>query len=160
MSLMSYIRKTIRQFWALYLLILLMEFNIRKMGLFGNLFRKNGKEKKEGKTLPWIILASMDQLNEIEQKSMVKPQLIFKHSTTCGISSMVLNRFTGDFTLEKDQIDLYFLDLRSYREVSNEVGHKFQVMHQSPQLLVIKDGAVVAHGSHGAISNIDLLDFI
>ncbi len=130
------------------------------MGLFDSLFGKNSKEKKEGKTLPWIILASMDQLNEIEQKSKVKAQVIFKHSTTCGISSMVLNRFVENYDLEKTQIDLYFLDLRSHREVSNEVGYKFQVMHQSPQLLIIKDGVVVDHSSHGAISSIDLLDFI
>jgi len=130
------------------------------MGIFGGLFGKNNKEVKEEKTLPWIVLASKGQLNEIEKKSTEKPQVIFKHSTTCGISSMVLNRFIENYKLEKTQMDLYFLDLRSHREVSNEVGYKFQVMHQSPQLLVIKDGAVVAHGSHGAISNIALEDFI
>ena len=57
-------------------------------------------------------------------------------------------------------LDLYYLDLLSYREVSNETGYKFQVMHQSPQLLVIKNGVVVAHASHGAINEIDLTKFI
>ena len=130
------------------------------MGIFDGLFGRNNKEAKEEKALPWIVLASKDQLNGIEQKSKEKLQVIFKHSTTCGISSMVLNRFIENYNLEKAQIDLYFLDLRSYREVSNEVGYKFQVMHQSPQLLVIKDGVVVAHSSHGAISNTNLEDFI
>lgn len=157
---MLYICKTFRQFQVLYRLDLLMESNIKKMGIFDNLFGKNNKEKKEGKTLPWIVLASKGQLNEIERKSTERPQVIFKHSTTCGISGMVLNRFVENYDLEKTQIDLYFLDLRSHREVSNEVGYKFQVMHQSPQLLIIKDGVVAAHSSHGAISSINLLDFI
>ncbi len=80
------------------------------MGLFDSLFGKNNKEKKEEKTLPWIVLASKDQLNEIERKSTEKPQVIFKHSTTCGISSMVLNRFVENYDLEKTQIDLNFLE--------------------------------------------------
>ncbi len=45
--------------------------------------------------------------------------------------------------LSKDEFDLYYLDLHSNREVSNETGYKFQVMHQSPQLLVIRNGVVV-----------------
>ena len=52
------------------------------------------------------------------------------------------------------------MDLLSYRDISNETGYKFQVMHQSPQLLIIKNGAVVAHESHGAISNLDIKQFL
>ncbi len=131
------------------------------MGIFDGFFgKKNGAEKKEGKTLPWISLTSLDQLDGIEKKSHDRPQVIFKHSTTCGISRTVLNGFRSGYTLDEEQIDLYFLDLHSHREVSNEVGFKFQVIHQSPQLLVIKNGAVVAHDSHGAISSIDLQSFV
>jgi bacillithiol system protein YtxJ len=56
--------------------------------------------------------------------------------------------------------DLYYLDLLNYRDVSNESGYKFQVMHQSPQLMVIKNGVAVAHASHGAINEMDLVKFI
>jgi bacillithiol system protein YtxJ len=73
---------------------------------------------------------------------------------------MVLNQFVDIYELNTDQIDLYFLDLLSYRSVSDEVGFKFQVMHQSPQLLVIKNGEVVAHASHGQINAVDLSRFI
>jgi bacillithiol system protein YtxJ len=48
----------------------------------------------------------------------------------------------------------------SYREVSNEIGYKFQVIHQSPQLLVIKNGVAVAHASHGAINELDLEKYV
>ncbi len=68
--------------------------------------------------------------------------------------------FTGSYALEAESIDMYFLDLLANRNVSNAVAEKFQVMHQSPQLLVIKNGNTVAHASHGAIGEIDLQKFI
>jgi bacillithiol system protein YtxJ len=73
---------------------------------------------------------------------------------------MVINLFKSSYDLTEKQADLYYLDLHAFREVSNEAGYKFQVMHQSPQLLVIKNGTAVAHSSHGAIAEIDLQKFI
>ncbi len=127
------------------------------MGFFKNIF--GSSEPKEEKALPWQSLSNIDQLNEIERRSMTKTQLIFKHSTRCGISRMVMNQFVEQFDLE-DQVDLYYLDLLSYRDVSNEAGYKFQVIHQSPQLLVIKNGVTVAHASHGSINDIDLKRYV
>lgn len=126
--------------------------------MFGKLFGNN-KTPKEEKALPWQNLTSIEQLDEIELSSKGKTQLIFKHSTRCGISRMVLNQFTEVYDLDLNA-DLYYLDLLNYRDVSNEVGYKFQVMHQSPQLLIIKNGVVVAHASHGAINDLDLSTFI
>ena len=130
------------------------------MGLFNGLFGGNSDSKKEKKVLPWIPLTSIEQLTSIEERSNAKPQVIFKHSTTCGISRMVLNMFTDTFGLDSEQIDIYYLDLHAHREVSNEVGIHFQVIHQSPQLLVIKNGQTVFHTSHGAISDVDLTRYI
>ncbi|WP_430467927.1 bacillithiol system redox-active protein YtxJ [Winogradskyella ouciana] len=125
------------------------------------MFKKifGSSEPKEEKILPWIPLTSTEQLSTIEDQSKTKTQLIFKHSTRCGISRMVMNQFVSDYDLNLNA-DLYYLDLLSYRDVSNEAGHKFQVLHESPQLLVIKNGAVVAHASHGGINEIDLAKFI
>jgi len=116
-------------------------------------------EPKEEKVLPWINLNSLSQLNEIEEKSKTKTQVIFKHSTRCGISRMVMNQFVEAYDLDAN-LDLYYLDLLSYRDVSNEVGYQFQVMHESPQLLVIKNGVTVAHASHGGINDLDLMRFV
>lgn len=128
------------------------------MTMFGKLFG-GSKEPKEKKILPWKNLTTVSQLDEIAKLSLGKTQVIFKHSTRCGISSMVMNQFVAAFDLDIN-LDLYYLDLLSYRDVSNEAGFKFQVMHQSPQLLVIKNGVVVAHASHGAINEIDLFKFV
>ncbi|MEO1030649.1 MAG: bacillithiol system redox-active protein YtxJ [Bacteroidota bacterium] len=125
--------------------------------MFKKLF--GAKAPKEEKVLPWIALNSVEQLSAIEEKSKTKPQLIFKHSTRCGISRMVINQFIELYDMDANA-DLYYLDLLSYREVSNETGYKFQVLHQSPQLLVIKNGVVVAQASHGAINDLDLSRFV
>lgn len=125
------------------------------MGILKSIFSKS-KESKEKKVLPWIALNDLNQLSSIEEKSKSKTQIIFKHSMRCGISSMVMNQFVSSYNFTEEEFDLYYLDLLSYRDVSNEVGYKFQVMHASPQLLVIKNGVVVVHASHGAINGIDL----
>ncbi|MFT6796893.1 MAG: bacillithiol system protein YtxJ [Maribacter sp.] len=131
------------------------------MGLFNNMFgSKNEETPKESKKIEWVRLASIEQLDDIVAKSAGKPQVIFKHSTTCGISRMVLNMFTGSYALEAESIDMYFLDLLANRNVSSAVAEKFQVMHQSPQMLIIKNGVVVAHDSHGAINELELEKYI
>ncbi|WP_209400012.1 bacillithiol system redox-active protein YtxJ [Pseudozobellia sp. WGM2] len=131
------------------------------MGLFSGLFGGGSKEENEEKTkIPWIALTHISQLDEIVEKSMVKPQVIFKHSTTCGISRMVLNMFTSNYALSEEQMDFYFIDLHKNRNVSNEVETKFNIVHQSPQLLIIKNAQVVAHDSHGAISELRLEEFV
>ncbi|WP_298756705.1 bacillithiol system redox-active protein YtxJ [uncultured Psychroserpens sp.] len=127
------------------------------MGFLKSIF--GSSEPKEEKALPWQALTHVAQLAEIEQRSQAKTQVIFKHSTRCGISSMVMNQFVSAYDVDAN-LDLYYLDLLSYREVSNEVGYKFQVIHQSPQLLIIKNGTTVAHASHGAINELDLERFV
>jgi bacillithiol system protein YtxJ len=132
----------------------------KKYKMFKKLFGSSEpKEKKEEKVLPWLPLTSIDQLDTIADASKGKTQLIFKHSTRCGISRMVMNQFVSAYDVDSNA-DLYYLDLLNYRDVSNEVGYKFQVMHQSPQLLVLRNGVVVAHASHGAINEMDLEKFL
>lgn len=131
------------------------------MGIFSGLFGSQDKNEKENqKKIPWIPLENLNQLEEIEINSKGIPQVIFKHSTTCGISRMVLNMFTSAYDLEEGKMDFYFLDLHAHRGISNAVAEKFQVNHQSPQLLIVKNGVVVVHDSHGAISELELENFI
>ncbi|AWX46348.1 uncharacterized protein HME9304_03381 [Flagellimonas maritima] len=129
------------------------------MGLFEGVFGKKSESGKVENKIPWISLVTMEQLDEIKEKSKSRSQLIFKHSTTCGISRMVLNMFTGSYNLGEEN-DIYFLDLHAHRDVSNAVASKFKVLHQSPQLLIIKNGEVSFHTSHGAIADIDLTEYV
>ena len=128
------------------------------MGIINKLFGGTN-EPKEEKVLPWINLADVKELDVIAEKSKTKTQLLFKHSTRCGISRMVLKQFEAQYNLDLNA-DLYYVDLLNVRDVSNEIGYKFQVMHQSPQLVVVKNGVAVAHASHGAINDVDLVSFV
>ena len=128
------------------------------MGFINKIFG-GSSEPKEEKLLPWINLNSLSQLVEVEEKSKTKTQVIFKHSTRCGISRMVMNQFVDAYDVDAN-LDLYYLDLLNYRDVSNEVGYKFQVMHQSPQMLIIKNGVAVTHASHGAINDLDMETYV
>jgi len=129
------------------------------MGLFNKIFGSSNEQKEE-KVLPWIFLTSESQLEEITRKSFEKTQVIFKHSTRCSISSISMNKFVKNYSIPVKDADLYYLDLLNYRSVSDEVGYKFQVMHQSPQVLVIKNGEAVYDASHYAIQTDKILELI
>lgn len=131
------------------------------MGLFGNFFNsKSIDNQDDSASISWLTMNNMAQLDDLAERSKVRPQAIFKHSTTCGISRMVLNMFNSSYSLEPSQMDFYFLDLHAYREVSNAVADRFGILHQSPQLLIIKNGVVVTHSSHGEIPEIKLEQYV
>jgi bacillithiol system protein YtxJ len=97
----------------------------------------------------WIPLDKEEQLSQIRERSATVPQVIFKHSTRCGTSSMVLDRLERAKTPEK--IDFYFLDLIRHRDISNKISEEFHVNHESPQVLLIKNGECVYDESHMGI---------
>ena len=97
----------------------------------------------------WNILTSEAQLTELLEKSKVNPQVIFKHSTRCSISSMIKNRIERESV--PPGIDFHFLDLIANRSLSNRVAEDFKVNHESPQVLLVRNGECVYHESHYAI---------
>jgi bacillithiol system protein YtxJ len=121
------------------------------MGLFDNLF-KSAAEGENNAKMNWVALTEEIQLDEIISISASKPVLIFKHSTRCGISRMALKTFEREFDLEETQISIHFLDLLNYRTLSQDISTKFGVMHQSPQVLVIRSGKVIYQESHYSIT--------
>jgi bacillithiol system protein YtxJ len=119
------------------------------MSLFRNIFGSSDDEKKSSK-IAWRQLTDLGLLNEIVELSNEKPVLIFKHSTRCSISRMALKQFENDFELE-DRIIPYYLDLLNHRDISNAIAERFGVFHQSPQIIVIKDGKAIFDTSHESI---------
>jgi bacillithiol system protein YtxJ len=102
----------------------------------------------------WLKLESLATLDEITSNSFLsenKAIAIFKHSTHCPVSSAAKSRLELSWKFE-DELPIYYLDLIEYREVSNEIANQFNVTHQSPQLVVIKDGKCIYHASHISIS--------
>lgn len=131
------------------------------MGIFDKLFGGDSEgESKAHKVVSWVPLDHLDQLEKVIRDSQSRPQVIFKHSTSCGISSMVLRRFEKQLSNIGEQAQFLFLDLHRYRDISNEVARQFQVHHQSPQVLIIRNGIVVADASHYEINGLDLEKYL
>ena len=97
----------------------------------------------------WKHIKDQGQLQEMQIASHEKPVMIFKHSTRCSISAMALDRLERKW--ENDKIEPYFLDLISHREISNQIAKDYGVAHESPQVLLIKEGKVIYHSSHMGI---------
>ncbi len=104
----------------------------------------------------WKMLDSIKQLDEIDALSKEKTVVIFKHSTTCGISAGAKNRLESDWPKLEGDIAFYYLDLLSYRPISNEIASRYGVRHESPQIIVINNGNAVHDSSHHRISVGDL----
>jgi bacillithiol system protein YtxJ len=120
------------------------------MGFLKNIFGNSETEVTTAK-IDWNLLKDVGQLNEIIVASNDKPVLIFKHSTRCVISRMALKQFETEFNLQ-DKITPCYLDLLNYREISNEIASKFNVIHQSPQVLLIKNGVCIYSETHEDIN--------
>jgi bacillithiol system protein YtxJ len=101
----------------------------------------------------WKSLTQANQIQEIIEESKTAPVVIFKHSTACTISSTAKNRLERQWQdAGLHSVKPYYLDLLAYRPVSNLVAKAFEIEHQSPQLLLIKDGVCQYDASHLGIN--------
>jgi len=123
------------------------------MSIFDKILgKKNKKEETPTKGINWQLLQDEQGLTNIVSESSQKPIAIFKHSTRCSISAMAKRRIERNWDIAEDQLSIYYLDLIRYRSVSNKIVELFDVQHESPQILLVKDGAVTFHTSHSDIS--------
>lgn len=106
----------------------------------------------------WKALNDMEQLESIKAASYTTPQVIFKHSTTCSISRMALDRF--ERAAAPENVDFHYLDLLMHRPISAAIAEKFQVFHESPQVLLIKHGECIYDESHYGIMMDELISFL
>jgi len=102
----------------------------------------------------WIPLTDPKQLSEIEALSKSRPQVIFKHSTRCSVSAVAKNRL--EKAMPTENTDFYYLDLITYRSLSNQIAEHYSVYHESPQVLLIIQGACVYDESHSGIQMDDI----
>lgn len=105
----------------------------------------------------WITLDSESQLEEIRTVSAKEPVVIFKHSTRCAISAMVKARLEREGAPKG--LNFYYLDLIRHRSISNRIAHDFAVEHESPQVLLIRNGECVYDESHNGINMEQLAAF-
>ncbi|MBF0695526.1 MAG: bacillithiol system redox-active protein YtxJ [Flavobacterium sp.] len=130
------------------------------MGLFNKIFGDSEPKDTSENAVKWNYLTDLDQLSDIAGESQSKPVIIFKHSTRCSISRMALKQFENQYSINAEKASPYFLDLLEYRPISNEIATRFDVVHQSPQILLIKDGKCIYTASHSDIDADDLANKI
>ncbi len=106
--------------------------------------------------MDWIELTNEDQLEAIRKESAEKTQVIFKHSTRCSISSMAKSRL--ERATFPEELSFHLLDLIRYRSLSNKIEEQFNVYHESPQVLIIRNGECVYDESHNGISMDDIIE--
>lgn len=109
--------------------------------------------------MDWILLNDRNQLSLIDEASKNKKILIFKHSTRCSISDAALGRLERNWKNEHGaNLDAYFLDLLKYRDISNAIAEHYDVLHQSPQALIIQNGKCIFSQTHSAIRIDELIE--
>lgn len=108
----------------------------------------------------WNKITQISELDEINNLSLKNRILVFKHSTRCSISASALNRLERNWNNEIDDLKIipYFLDLIAFRNISNEIASKWNIEHQSPQVLIIENGICVYNNSHMGISYEEILN--
>ncbi|MGA9212956.1 bacillithiol system redox-active protein YtxJ [Kaistella sp.] len=111
----------------------------------------SSEEEKSSETF-WKNINSEEDLNEAVKESFENKVVIFKHSTRCFISKTVLKNFEKEVKNFEKNVSYYFLDLIAHRNLSNKIADDFEVIHQSPQLIVLENGKAVNNASHQSIS--------
>lgn len=104
----------------------------------------------------WIALDSPVQIEEIVELSRSKPCIIFKHSASCGVSSFAQFKLEEDWAFSEEDVSTYLLDVIANREIARQVAEQFHVHHESPQLLLIRNGECTYDASHLDISVAEL----
>jgi bacillithiol system protein YtxJ len=100
----------------------------------------------------WEKIDNEENLNRSFEQSFSTHVVLFKHSTRCSISSMALSRLERSWSeSEVGQATPYLVDLVAHRDISNNIAHKTGVMHESPQVIILKDGKPVYNASHMGI---------
>ena len=121
------------------------------MSLLNKFFSNSDTKDTASSSRIWNDLTDLKQLDTIVEESAETPVVIFKHSTRCPVSRMALKNFENNYAIEEGKVKTYFLDLLEHRDISNEIASRFDVMHQSPQLIIVKDGKASYNASHGDI---------
>jgi bacillithiol system protein YtxJ len=117
------------------------------MGFLDNLKKASNSDIHKD----WINIDSKDLVDQAIESSKEKPVAFFKHSTRCGISVQVKTQLEEKWDLDQSELAFYYLDLLQERQISNYIAEQTNVIHQSPQLIIVKDGKVVYNNSHFSI---------
>ena len=99
----------------------------------------------------FLSIDSVEELESLINESHERPVVLFKHSSTCGISSAVYSYVSGL------DAKINLIVVQNARSVSNAVAERTGIRHESPQAIVLKGGKPAYHASHYDITAEDIL---
>ncbi len=99
----------------------------------------------------WNPMESEEDLLKAIENSNLHRVIIFKHSTRCPISKIVMKSFENQINNADEDYEYWYLDLLRHRELSNKIAEDFEVTHQSPQIIVLEKEKAIFDASHQAI---------
>jgi bacillithiol system protein YtxJ len=91
-------------------------------------------------------ISSKEDFDELVKRSKRKPVAIFKHSLACPVSSSAYRE------LESFPTEIALVEIQNARDLSQEIGVRTGIRHESPQLIVLRNGQPVWHASHWKIT--------
>lgn len=123
----------------------------------GNMF---STADKSAEVEVWQEVVTEEDITSIFESSKQKPQIVLKHSSSCGISFFAMKSLNIPEIIDNDNIDLHLIDVIRHRTISHSFAEKVSVRHESPQVFVIKNGEIKWHGSHNSVNSKNVLDHI
>lgn len=106
----------------------------------------------------WITINNEEEVQNIYKSDNYA--IIYKHSPRCMTSLMAYRQLKSDVNSVPDvQIPLYIVDVIKNRKESMAIASNFKVEHESPQILVVKNGQCLYDASHEAISLMETLEY-
>jgi len=91
-------------------------------------------------------VTDVEALDDLLARSHAAPVIIFKHSTTCPISARAHGQMSQVATGAGGQISLVIV--QRAQELSRRVAEQTGLQHESPQVIVLRNGGVVWSASH------------
>lgn len=127
------------------------------MTIFSKIFNQKAVDTTD-KSFDWLKTA--EQWQHLIQTSTEKPFIVFKHSERCSISRWVWKQFANDYNLSEDLATLHLVDVVSDRSISQLIATDLQIMHESPQVLVVFQNKCIYHATHERIQFAEVLRII
>ena len=109
------------------------------------------KDAQQNGTAVSPALQEIDSDTDIRALLAADRVMVFKHSTACPVSWSA-HRQVQKFMESHPEYPLYIVPVIQERSASNSIAQMTSVRHESPQVILLKDGSVVAAISHGEIT--------
>ncbi|MGC4083497.1 MAG: bacillithiol system redox-active protein YtxJ [Vicinamibacterales bacterium] len=92
-------------------------------------------------------LRTLDEFDALIAASHTRPIVVFKHSPSCGTSAMAFDELS-DLVEDGEGTAVHLVDVLAVRPLSQAIAARVGVRHESPQVIVLRNGVVAWHGSH------------